>query len=258
MNTFAARFGRLQAPFDRNNDGTAPGPREPNPRNSWPAWTDEPITYRLTPTAPEIPEGPPCPERRAFLAAFFGTALVAPAGVALPAFARAAISAGSSGPPSSGLLAAGSGGVISPAIAVATGAAPSPIMEAYGRMLRTFALAEAFRADHAVEFDSDDWDVSSAVEDAYSDLGRLHSVAERDLVHRIAAACGLPPSSLATDWKAGDGREYEPVAAHREGGKLFLLVRCDHGGYGCVAMPLIPECELYVRPIVVDLKGVGQ
>lgn len=219
MNTFAARLGRLQGP----RPAADPGAAKPNPRDSWAAWTDEPIPYRLGPVVPEVEEGPPCPERRAFLAGFFGIAATA---------------------------VAGGGSAVASAMASPVDA-PGPLATAHRRWLDAIRATDAIEAENRT-LQRDDHAGHQDQERRLASASDLDGRCRAELVRLIADAAGFRFDR--PDWVEV---EAEGVACSvREGDRLFLLAVDHQDAFGHRRGERFPGPDGF-RPLVADLSGSG-
>ena len=222
---FADQADSLQA----QTENPASLPASVNPRDSWPAWTDQ--RWGLGPIVPCLADLPPSRRdsggftRRGFLGSLA-------AAVALPWLAsRPALA--------------------SPVVG------PGPIRRAYDRYqsLRPAINRIADMADDpAVD---EDWQ-----EQALADAMKREDGAETEVARRIAVATGFDVgafcASIADPYRIDHN---SPLAVVREGATLFMLFATEAGGYfgtGSYALSKSLDELFTVRVVTVDLKEIAQ
>ena len=189
----------------------------PNPRDSWPDWTDRPIPYAFGPARLGSPERPPLPSRRSFLGVMLGTAA---AGSALPPTVRAVTAAGS----------------------------PGPMRAAQRRMTAISAEVRQIEASgHGLPYGA----ATEAQEDQLAEALDRATAVSRGLVELVLAMAGKSLNSLVIT----EADEDSPwaVASAREGQLVVAVTISASNGW----MFDVTQNGYCVRPTFMELPGVA-
>ena len=130
--------------------------------------------------------------------------------------------------------------------ASASTASATPITDAYRRMVQ--AQREVLRILGLPN--------SPEQEEALGRAQDRETEANYELVALIAEAESFPIGRELTDEQEESSQE--PVAVHREGDKLFMLVGADSGSIGTCGIRRSGRRNYFFRPVVVDLRATGR
>ena len=128
---------------------------------------------------------------------------------------------------------------------------PSPILQAYERLLdaQTEVLRLAERNNRGSG--SMSYEVRSQLDEVLNDAVDRASQAEGRLINLLLEATGTPPVWLERYY---DDDPQEPVAVHREGGKVWILAGCCPGSPGAYAVARSSASSIRVL-VIDDAKG---